>query len=123
MAHLLIVDDDDPFRKMLRLTLQQLGHLVAEARDGDEALLLHQKVAFDMILTDLIMPNKEGIETIISLRRQRPEVKIIAMSGGGRLNAKDILAVAKAMGANQVLAKPFSNESLVAALAAAASPA
>jgi len=121
MPQILLIDDDESLRKTLRITLQRLGHVVAEARDGDEAIRLHEKTAFDVVLTDLIMPNKEGIETIITLRRQRPDVKIIAMSGGGRLNAKDILAVAKAMGAHQVLAKPFSHEALVAALAAVTS--
>lgn len=101
---------------MLRLTLERIGHHITEASDGELALQINLGEAHDAILVDLIMPNKEGIETIVGLRKDRPGVKIIAMSGGGRLSAKDILAMAKAMGAHAVLAKPFSNEQLTAAL-------
>ena len=118
MALILLVDDDDNFRTMLRITLQRLGHQIKEAGDGNEALKLCQQEAFDAVMLDLIMPEKEGMETIVELRKQTPDVKIIAMSGGGRLNAKDILLAAKAIGANQILAKPFSNESMVDALKA-----
>jgi len=116
MANILLVDDDDNFRSMLRITLQRLGHQISEASNGLVALKLFQLHLYDVVILDLIMPEKEGIETIRDLRKQRPDVKIIAMSGGGRLKAMDILSVAKAVGADQVLAKPFSNDNLLDAL-------
>lgn len=118
MARILLVDDDHHFRGMLLITLQRLGHDVTEAADGSKALDAFSQQSFDAAIIDLIMPDKEGMETISQMRRMKPDAKIIAMSGGGRMNAKDILVLAAAMGANQTLAKPFSNESLVAALQA-----
>lgn len=116
MSRILLVDDDDLFRKMLRLTLVNLGYEVLEARDGKEAMSLFTKESPDAVITDLIMPRKEGLETIGELTRKHPGVKIIAMSGGGRANATDYLRFAKAMGASRVLAKPFSNQALASAL-------
>ena len=98
MPKILLVDDDDSFRKMLRLTLTKMGYDVVEARDGKEALVLHHQLSPDLVLTDLIMPEKEGLETIEELRRVYPGIKIIAMSGGGRLSATNYLKVAKLMG-------------------------
>lgn len=117
MSHLLVVDDDDAFRTMLRLTLQKFGHMVAEASNGEEALRLHEETAFDVLLIDILMPQKEGIETILEIRKQRPGAKIIAISGGGSISAKELLYYAKNIGANLTLAKPFSDEALIDALA------
>lgn len=117
MPRILLVDDDDPFRKMLMLTLTKMGHHVMEARNGKEALKLFAHVAPDLVISDLIMPEKEGLETIGELRRKHPGVKIIAMSGGGRVSATDYLKIARALGADHVLAKPFSNDELKAAVA------
>jgi CheY-like chemotaxis protein len=119
MPHILLVDDDAAFRKMLRLTLQRMGYSITEACDGKQAIAMYQAAPADVVLTDLIMPEKEGLETIAELRRFDPSIRIIAMSGGGRLNANDILTVARAMGACAVLAKPFSDEELIAALGTA----
>lgn len=116
MKRILLVDDDDLFRRMLALILTKLGYEVREARNGKEAIKLFDDSAPDVVLTDLIMPEKEGLETIAELRQSHPNVKIIAMSGGGRVSAFDHLRVAKAMGADQILAKPFSNEAVAAAL-------
>jgi len=116
MPKILLVDDDDSFRKMLRLTLTKMGYDVVEARDGKEALVLHHQLSPDLVLTDLIMPEKEGLETIEELRRVYPGIKIIAMSGGGRLSATNYLKVAKLMGADRILAKPFSNDEMALAL-------
>lgn len=114
MADILLIDDDDDFRTMLRITLQRLGHQVVEAGDGNKGIEFHKQQHFDVVLVDLIMPEKEGMETITEMRVNRPDTKIIAISGGGRISAKDILPMAKAVGANQVLAKPFSNEEMLA---------
>ncbi len=95
---------------MLRATLAELGYTVTEARNGKESLALHKSNPADLVITDLIMPEKEGIETISELLSLQPELKIIAMSGDGRVSAKDYLPIAKWLGAARVLTKPFANE-------------
>ena len=116
MAHLLLIDDDELFRPMLSENLEQLGHTVTEARNGKEGLARYANAPADLVLTDLIMPEKEGIETIMELRKRWPEVKIIAMSGGGRVAASSYLNTAQKLGAGCILTKPFSNDELVAAI-------
>jgi len=116
MPHLLVIDDDNEFRPMLRQTLEQMGHTVAEARDGLQGLAEHDRRRADVIFTDLIMPEMEGIETITELLRRTPGVRIVAMSGGGRSNATGYLRVAEIIGAHHVLAKPFTQEELEVAL-------
>jgi CheY-like chemotaxis protein len=117
MPKILLVDDNDLFRCMLRKTLLKLGYEVEEATNGREAMRRHSAAPAHLVLTDLIMPDCEGLETIGALRKQDPQVKIVAMSGGGRINARDFLVVARYMGANRTLAKPFSHEELVGTLA------
>ena len=116
MPHILLVDDDDAFRKMLRLTLEQMGHSVTEARNGRDALLIHAMHPADVVLTDIIMPEKEGLETIMELRRAAHPARIVAMSGGGRGSALDYLGLAKRFGALAVLEKPFSNAEMSLAI-------
>src|SRR5689334_3792337 len=98
MSRILLVDDDESFRKMLRLTLAKLGYQVVEAADGREALQRQQTEPAAVMITDLIMPDMEGIETIQEFRSRYPAVKIIAMSGGGRVSATDFLKVAGVFG-------------------------
>jgi DNA-binding response OmpR family regulator len=116
MARILLIDDDDAVRSMLSLTLTHFGHTVTEALNGAEGLKHFARDGTDLVITDLVMPEKEGLETIMELRRLQPQVKIIAMSGGGRNKGMDYLRPAKAMGAAITLAKPFSNERLIAAV-------
>jgi CheY-like chemotaxis protein len=119
MAHILLIDDDDGFRRMLRRTLERAGHSVTEAGDGAQALHALRDITVDLVITDLIMPEMEGIETIRELRQSHPDLGIIAMSGGGRMTPEGYLAAAKVFGAARVLAKPFENEELFAAIEAA----
>jgi two-component system response regulator (stage 0 sporulation protein F) len=119
MAKILLVDDDETFRSMLRRTLQRAGHTVVEADDGAAAIRTLDHVAADLVLTDILMPGVEGIETIRTLRRNHPHLKVIAMSGGGRMTPAGYLDPAKAFGAVGVLSKPFDNDALFAAIAAA----
>lgn len=121
MSRILLVDDDDPFRHMLAITLTKMGHEVMEARDGREGLQLSAAEPPDIVITDLIMPEKEGLETIGTLRRTQPEVKIIAMSGGSRDTGIDYLSVAKRLGAMRTLEKPFLPEELAEAIQAVTS--
>lgn len=113
---ILLIEDDDSFRTMLCLTLTHFGNTVVEARNGKEGLALFDPATIDLVITDLVMPETEGIEVLRELRKQS-SVRIIAMSGGGRVKALDYLRIAKALGASAVLAKPFSNEALLAAIA------
>jgi CheY-like chemotaxis protein len=94
--------------------LEDEGYDVLEAPNGKEGIELFKEERADLIICDLIMPEKEGIETIMELRRDFPEVKIIAMSGGGRGGADQYLSSAKSLGANAALIKPFERETLLA---------
>src|SRR4051812_5429477 len=116
MPLILLVDDDDSLRTMLRITLIRLGYEVSEARNGREAIVLYKQRTPDLVLTDIVMPEQEGVQTIGELRSQHAGAKIIAMSGGGRAGAAGYLKIAKAMGADRVLAKPFSNDEMIAVL-------
>src|ERR1700675_2473266 len=110
MARILLIDDDDSVRSMLCLTLAHFGHTVIEARNGKEGLELFPHADADLLITDIVMPEKEGLEVLMELRKKQPPVKIIAISGG------DYLHMAKLMGAAKVLAKPFSSDVLIAAI-------
>ena len=107
---------------MLRLTLAQIGHEVTEAAEGGQALELYGPGRFDLVVTDLIMPGKEGIETIIALRKMDPLVKIIAMSGGGRVTTCDYLQIARQVGAKKLLVKPFSRDDIKNAIESVLTP-
>jgi len=116
MTLILVVDDDNQIRGMLRRLLEKEGYEVVEAIDGTEAMRLYQERPVDLVITDLIMPNKEGIETIIELRRIFPEVKIIAISGGGRVGPATYLSMAEKLGASRIFTKPFENDELLTAV-------
>ena len=115
MARVLIADDEKPIRGLLRLMLQQGGHEVREAADGVEALHACRREPLDLLFCDLLMPNKEGLETIREVRKAFPGLKVVAMSGGLRA-AVDVLRVAKLMGAHAVLSKPFTRQEMLAKL-------
>lgn len=104
---ILVIDDDWQMREMMRQALERAGYSVADAQNGKVGMELQRKAPADLVITDLIMPEKEGIETIRELRRDFPDLKIIAISGGGRASADGYLSVAKTIGANKTLSKPF----------------
>ncbi|HTL66593.1 MAG TPA: response regulator [Lacunisphaera sp.] len=108
MAHILVIDDDALLREVLRLGLERFGHQVSEARDGRSGLAVQQARPVDLVITDILMPGMEGLETILELRRHYPQVKIIAISGGGLGRAGDYLTMAAKFGAHRVVSKPFS---------------
>jgi DNA-binding response OmpR family regulator len=112
MKRILVIEDEDGLRSIVRMSLEKMGYAVTEARDGKEAIALFRDNPADLVLTDLMMPEKEGLETIRELRRSDPDLKIIAMSGGGRTGARDNLKIAKLFGATSVFSKPFSFEEL-----------
>jgi DNA-binding response OmpR family regulator len=116
VARILIIDDEDQPRRMLQQVLIRAGYEVVEARDGNEGLQLFRTSPTDLIITDILMPEKEGLETIIDLRREFPAVKIIAISGGGRTGNLNFLEVAKRLGAQRTLQKPFELQEMIAAV-------
>lgn len=110
MAHILIIDDNPDFRLMLKDMLTDLGHTVGEASDGGKGGDLYRQGGFDLVFTDVIMPGKEGVETILMLRSLDPAVKIVVMSGGGEVGPDDYLNMALQLGAKRALKKPFRLE-------------
>jgi DNA-binding response OmpR family regulator len=116
MARILIVDDDIQVRKMLCKALERAGYETVAAPDGKVAMRLFRENPADLVITDLIMPEKEGIETIMELRRDFPQVKIIAISGGGIIEAEKYLYIAEKSGAQLTLAKPFTLRELLEAV-------
>ncbi len=125
MARILLIEDDNRLRVAIKDILTALGHDVEEAANGKAGLFLFKQNPPDLVVTDLVMPEMEGIETIQALRRLDPGVKIVAMSGGGINSPGSYLHLAKKLGAAAVISKPFSRKSLEAALKEAlpASPA
>ena len=116
-TRILLVDDDDPLRSVLAQALKQQGYAVQEAANGKVALDLYDRQGADIVILDVVMPEKEGLETIVELKR-RPRIPgIIVISGGGQISPKVYLRIAKAHRADCVLEKPFSSEDLLNAVA------
>lgn len=116
MARILIIDDEPQIRSMLRLMLERVGYEVAEAPDGIEGIRRYRENPADLIITDLIMPNKDGIGMIIDLKKEFPKVKIIAMSGGGVNRPEGYLDGAKKLGASRTLTKPIDRDEMLKAV-------
>ena len=115
-VNILLVDDDAPFRAMLSEALTGEGFLVREASDGLQGIKHYAEQPTDLVITDLVMPGKEGLEMIVEMKRLHSGVKIIAISGGGRGSSQNYLKMAKAFGAQIVLAKPFSHREILEAI-------
>jgi len=116
-GRILIVDDDEMVRDALTAVLAGVGHVITVAANGREGLGLHALHNFDVVVTDIVMPEMEGIEMIRQLKRQSPQVAVIAISGGARLEPSYHLKVASALGADEALAKPVKPMDLIAAVA------
>jgi YesN/AraC family two-component response regulator len=116
MTRVLIIDDEAPIRSMLKLMLERDGYEVAEAPDGMEAIRIYRQNPADLIITDLIMPNQDGIGMIIALKKEFPDVKIIAMSGGGLNKPEGYLKGAKKLGAACTLTKPIDRDEMLRAI-------
>ena len=118
MAHILIVDDDINIRHLFRCLLEREGHVVCAADDGEIALRLLKRSLPDLLITDVLMPNKEGLELIQDVKALCPNLKVIALSGGGVVGINDCLAFADGFGADKVFAKPIKPQQLIDAVAA-----
>ena len=117
MARILVIDDDATVRLSVKLALEDADHAVQAAADGREGTVLFRKSPADLVITDIFMPEKEGLETIDEIKRLRPQTKIIAISGGGRMAPDDYLMIAKSLGADRSLQKPFDIQHLVEVVA------
>ncbi|MEO6004581.1 MAG: response regulator [Opitutus sp.] len=117
---ILVVDDEPALREILSRVLADAGHRVVGAGNGKEASKALSSGAFDIVLTDVIMPEKDGMQVISELRKKFPTVRIIAMSGGGHVSRDQYLKIAKGLGAHAVLEKPFANQQLLATVEAIA---
>jgi len=113
LSNILIVDDDPQIRKLFKRILETAGHEVAEAADGREGARRFRDWPPDLVLMDIFMPEQEGLETIRELRWDFPDVKIIAISGGGMSGRMEPLEVARKFGAALSLKKPISRETLL----------
>ncbi len=116
MASILLIDDDDLFRTTLADALTECGHAVIQAADGDQGMILFHATPTDLVLTDIVMPNQDGTATVARLRREFPEVGIIAMSGGLACEPTIYLKIARTFGANCTLEKPFKMPVLLQAV-------
>ena len=116
MNTILLVDDDNEFRETLARVLIRAGYEVRQATNGKDAVRLYRLQPSDVVITDLIMPEREGIETILELRQFHADVRVIAISGGGRVGPNDYLRMAQSLGARRTLSKPFPSDQLLKAI-------
>lgn len=119
MANILLIDDDDILRDVLAGALAHYGHVVRQASNGNEGLKSYREQPADLVITDIVMPEKEGLDTIRDLRRDFPNARVIAMSGGLAHDPRLYLHMAGKFGAHAVLAKPFPLADLIRAVDAA----
>lgn len=119
MSRVLVIEDDELFCKLMVHTLTQHGHEVDHATNGLKGSAKFASTAYDAVVCDIVMPEQEGVETIRAMRRQRPDVGIVAISGGlarGSGKALDVLMIAERLGADTTISKPFQLSALVAAV-------
>ena len=113
MAKILVIDDDIIVRKTLIQILEDRGYQVVSAEDGKRGVAAFRSERPDLVITDIIMPEQEGIQTITEIRGMTPEAKIIAISGGGRIGNTDFLKIARHLGAADIISKPFDPDDLL----------
>ena len=117
MANILVIEDDDLVAAAIEAVLMKAGHVVTLAGNGEIGLTKFDAAPADLVITDIVMPRKEGIATMHELRARAPDLPIIAISGGGRTKNYDFLRMADKLGATEVMYKPFSNSDLIAMVA------
>ncbi|MFW5489319.1 MAG: response regulator transcription factor [Desulfovibrio sp.] len=123
MSKILVIDDDPSICELVRHYLEKVGHDVTIAHDGREGIDVFSMEHFDLVIVDIFMPRKDGIETILELREQNKNACIMAISGGGKMAAgKEYLSYAKALGADCILSKPFAKSQLLQAVSELTAP-
>ncbi len=113
MPGILVVEDDNDLRTMLKVSLNRRRFTVLEAENGKEALAHFKPLVTDLVITDLIMPEEDGLKVIMRMRELKPSIKIIAISGGGKAGPGSYLNLAKALGADAIYSKPFSVNDMI----------
>ncbi|MCC2641614.1 MAG: Signal transduction response regulator, receiver domain [Nitrospira sp.] len=114
MPSVLIVDDEEAIRHLIRETLEQAGYRVHEASDGKEGLTRYRESPADLVIMDILMPDQDGLESILTLRREFPGAKIVAITGGSdMIGILNFLDVARMLGARRTLQKPFEMKQLL----------
>ena len=116
---ILVVDDEPEIRELLTIILESCGHRVVSAQNGFDALKVMADTDVEVVLTDLLMPERDGLEFITDLRKKYPQVRIVAMSGGGHIGQEAYLRIAKGFGAHFLLEKPFDQAHILSAIEAA----
>ena len=114
MNNILVIDDNENMLSMMCDLLQRSGYTVYSAMDGVQGLKTFYACCPDLVITDLIMPDKEGLEVIMELSKHDPKPKIIAISGGGKLGPQTYLPLAEMLGSDHILEKPFHPSELIA---------
>lgn len=114
----LVIDDEPIVRQSLEILLETYGFQVALARNGAQGLAAFRRIEPDLVLTDIVMPVQDGIETILTMRRERPGARIIAMSGAGPVGNSDYVDIARQLGADAAVPKPLEGNKLIAAVRA-----
>ena len=114
MASVLVIDDDANVRRVLTHVLQRAGFAVEAAGDGESGVRAYRRLHPDLVITDIFMPDKEGIATMLEIRREDPSARVLAISGGGSILGRDMLAAASRLGAMATLDKPFAAAELLA---------
>ncbi len=116
MPSVLVVDDEDQIRQLIRETLERAGYEVQEARDGRQGLERYRAKPTDLVIMDILMPDQDGLESIMTLRREFPASHVIAITGGrDMIGILNFLDVAKMLGARRTLQKPFDMQTLLEA--------
>ena len=116
MPSILVVDDEDQIRQLIRDTFERAGYTVHEASDGKQALQQYRAEPADLVVMDILMPDQDGLESIMTLRREYPSVKVIAITGGtDMIGICNFLDIAKMLGARRTLQKPFDMQALLEA--------
>ncbi len=116
MHSILVIDDEQPFREAMRFTLEEEGYAVFDAENGRAGIDIYRQSPTDPIITDIVMPEYEGMETILALKREFPEARIIAMSGRQQTGPASFLGMAEKLGAGHTLTKPFRRAELLSAV-------
>jgi two-component system chemotaxis response regulator CheY len=113
VTKILVIDDDTIVRETIIHILEDEAYEVVSAEDGARGMVVFRSEQPDLVITDIIMPEQEGIQTIAEMRKAKPDAKIIAISGGGRIGKADFLSMARALGAMDVIPKPFDPDELL----------
>ncbi len=116
MPSILVIDDEQPLREALRFTLEEEGYDVVDAENGRTGIDIYRQSPTDLVITDIVMPDYEGMETILTFKREFPEARIIAMSGREKSGPASFLSMAEKLGAGYTLTKPFRRAELLSAI-------